>query len=191
MKKASYFLTLVGGLLLCLPFASPLPAQQAPPDQTGTTTQHQRDPLVFLRHALGEAGAAALTSTQEQQLQSLITTFRSNEPKPAQDTTLINARNAYEAAILKGDLNAANSAVTAISGEISKMATARMQAQAQFEIAALKVLTPDQVNALQNRIGTSGLIGVLRSMTGGYGMFMRGGRGMMGGGPGMMGPHPH
>ena len=189
MKRTRQILAFlaVALLLLCLWVAGPVSAQQPTPGQPGQDFQKQRDPLALLKQELQQAGAPALDSNQEQQLTALVDSFRSNLPRPEGDSALKTAHSNFENAILNGDTNAANSAAAAMANEISRMTQTRMQAQAQFGIQALSVLKSNsaQFTALQQRVGTAGLIRILRSLTGGPGMFMRvGPGGPMGGGRG-------
>ena len=69
--------------------------------------QRSSDPLRGLKRALEQAGALALTTTQEEQLKTLIQTYRdsqTHEPSEALQAAL----DAYDAAILAGNQAAAN-----------------------------------------------------------------------------------
>ena len=127
----------------------------------------------MLQGALQQAGAAALTSDQTTQLTSLITVFRSNQPKPGQDTVLTGYRNDLDNAILSGNTGAVTAAANNIASEQFKLQYQQTVAEAALEISALGVLTPDQVKALQTKLGTTGLVRVLGSMIGGPGMLGR------------------
>ena len=73
-----------------------------------------------------------------------------------------------------------------------------MNAEAAFAMAVVQVLIADQVNLLQKRMGSGGLVGMLQSLAGGPGGPGRGpggpgpGRGGMGQGqgPGVQGTGP-
>ena len=166
---------------MCLLVAGPLSAQGRrgqPPARMmtqGTAAQGARgNPLAMLQASLQQAGAAALTTDQTTQLTSLITAFRSNQPKPGQDTVLTGARNDLDNAILSGNTAGVTAAATAIASEQSKVQYQQILAEASFEISALGVLTTSQVTALQGKLGTTGLVrGVLGSMIGGPGMLGR------------------
>ncbi len=136
-------------------------------------------PLGMLERSLQQANAAALSSDQVNQLNSLIASFRSNQPKPGQDTALANARNDFDSAVLNNDANGIATATAAITAESAKLESARLAAVGQFEISALGVLTADQVTALKAQFGSAGLIRVLGTLVGPPRMF--GGRGF---GPG-------
>ncbi len=137
--------------------------------------QAQPNPLARLVGALQQAGATPLSSDQASRLDSLITSFQSNRPKPGQNPVLVNAQNDYENAVLSGNANGVAAASAAIAAESSKLINERLLAVGQFEISALGVLTSDQVAALKTRFGSIGLNRELRSLTGGPGAFgMRG-----------------
>src|SRR5215475_1317540 len=74
----------------------------------------QRDPLGFLKRAITEANAPALSADQETQLTTLITNLHASRPK-GPDETLKAAHTAYNAAILAGDLAAAQAQITIIA----------------------------------------------------------------------------
>jgi len=141
-----------------------------------TTT---RDPLAFLKQALNKAEAAALSSDQETKLNTLVTGFR-NANKPAPDTNEQTARTNFVNAILAGDTTGANGYADQLATLLSTHQSARLKAEAGFQIQALQILTSDQFAALEKNIGKNGVLRVLQSLIGpGQGF----GRGMM-----MMGP---
>jgi Spy/CpxP family protein refolding chaperone len=181
LGKRSFGVAVVVLVSMCLLVASPLSAQgmrgRPAPRMMAQGAPAQGGPLAMLRMSLQQAGAAALTSDQRNQLTSLITAFHSNQPKPGQDTVLSGARNDLDNAILNGNTAGVTAAVTTIVGEQSKLQYLQMVAEATFEIAALGVLTPDQVTALKGKLGTTGLVRVLGSMVGGPGMGAGGRRG--------------
>lgn len=146
----------------------------------GQATQQARDPLAFLKQALSKAGAAALDSTQETALNTLITNFR-NANKPAPDPNEQGARDAYAKAILAGkNPTDANSAADNLAGLMAAHQRSMLEAEAGFMIQALSYLSSDQVAALQKSVGDTGILRVLRSMIGpgpGFGRGMMGGRG--------------
>ncbi|MBI4483185.1 MAG: hypothetical protein HY652_09870 [Acidobacteria bacterium] len=131
----------------------------------------QRDPLAGLKRALSEAGAPALTSEQDAQLRSLITTFRDAQRSSLTQAggSLQSARRAYDDAILAGDLSAAQARAAAIATQMSNGASQRLQAEANFKIQALNVLktNANQVGLLLQRLGTGGLSRLLGSLGGG------------------------
>src|SRR5262245_60940303 len=93
----------------------------------------QHDPLGFLKRAITEANAPALSTDQETQLTTLITNFRSAQPK-GPDEALEAAHKALAAAILAGDLAAAQLQIETIKTKGSELSAARMQAMAKFQI---------------------------------------------------------
>ncbi len=143
----------------------------------------QRDALGFLKRALSEAGAPALTSEQETQLNTLINDFRSSLPT-GPDEALKAARDAYSAALLAGDLTAAQAQATIIASRTSELSSARLQAATKFQIEALAALkNGGQLDALRQKLGDERVVGLISSLAGGppFGGPPRGGPG---GGPG-------
>lgn len=158
-----------------------------------TEVQPNPDLLGPLKNALQAAGAPELTTDQETSIKNLITNFRAaNQPVPPDGNAQAD-RLKYDEAILSGN-------TAAVSAQINKMVSyqvgqisARMNAEAAFTMAVVQVLTADQVNLLQKRMGSGGLVGMLQSLAGGPGGPGRGfGRGGMGRGqgPGVQGMGP-
>jgi hypothetical protein len=174
-KQNSLALLVLAFLVLSLLVASPSWAQGrgargvARPMAQGT--QAAPNPLGMLERALQQVGATALSSDQVTQLTSLVTSFRSNLPKPGQDATLISAQTAYDNDVLSGNSSDAATQAGIIAAENSKLESARLQAEANSEISALGILTSDQITALQSKLGTTGLVRVLGTLFGGPGMF--------------------
>ncbi len=154
-----YFAALCLGV--CALMAQPQQRPPAPPPH---------DLLAGLKHALTEAGAAALSAQQEQQLTQLIEAAHENHPKGPNET-MEAARRAYDNAIVAGNLSAANAQAAIIVQQITTDTTARLQAEAKFKIDALSVLKSNssQIAALTQRIGTAGLSHLLNSLAGGPG----------------------
>jgi hypothetical protein len=153
----------------------------------------QRDALGFLKRELTEAGAPALTSEQETQLKTLISNFRSAQPT-GPDEALKAAHTAYSAALLAGDLTAAQAQATIIAGRTSELSNARLQATTKFQIEAVAVLKGGgQLDALRQKLGDEHVVGLIGSLAGGppFGSPIFGGPpgGRPGGGPGF-GPQP-
>ncbi len=143
----------------------------------------ERDALGFLKRALNEAGASALTSEQETQLNALITSIRGSKPD-GPDETLEAARKAYSAALLAGDLAAAQAQATIIANRTAELSSARLQASTKFQIEALAALkSGGQLDALRQKLGDERVLGLIASLAGGPGF---GGPGF--GGPGFGGP---
>ena len=135
---------------------------------SATLAQHSRprDPLGFLRRALAEANAPALTAEQETQLNTLITNFREARPDEP-DAALEAARTAFSNAILAGDLAAAQAQAAIIANRIAALNTARLQAEAQFDISALALLRGGgQLDPLIQRFGNDRVLGLVGSLAG-------------------------
>ncbi len=150
--------TIVGLLLLCATAASfHVALAQQPPQRP--------DSLQALRQALVEAGAPALSPSQQDQLISLTDAFRAGQRQRAQtpNTTLPTARRAYDEAVVGGMGPIAQSQAIIIADQISSATKANLLAEADFKIKAVNVLKTnmDQVNLLLKRFGTAGFSGVL------------------------------
>ncbi len=171
-------------LALCSLSALPVWGQGRGFRQAGSTAQTTYDPLAFLKQALNKAGAAALDSSQETALNSLITNFRNANKPGAPDAAVQAARDEYANAILSKHQSGAIAAADKLANLMSAHQQARLEAEATFQIQALSLLHSDQVASLQNSIGNNGILRVLMSLAGPSPGF---GRGRMGG-PGMMGP---
>jgi len=147
---------------------------------TSAQRGQQRDALGFLKRALTEAGASALTSEQETQLNTLITNFRSAQPTEP-DSALETARDAYSAALLAGDLTAAQAQAAIIASRTAELSSARLQASTKFQIEALAVLkSGGQLDTLRQKLGDEHVVGLIGSLVGGPPF----GGGRFGGGPG-------
>ena len=170
-------------LVLCLTGAATLALAQ--PGQ-----RRDRDSLGFLKHALSEAGASALTTEQESQLNTLISSFHSAAPK-GPDETLEAAHTAYVAALMSGDTAAAQTQAGTISSRTAELSSARLQASTKFQVEALATLkSGGQLDALRKKFGDDRVAGLVGSLAGGppFGGPPFGGH--PGGGPGFGGP-PH
>ncbi len=146
--------------LFCLVSAMPLWAQAG--------QRVPRNPLAMLERALANAGANPLTSDQQQQLQTMITTFR-NAHQKAPDATLQSDRSQLETAIMAKDSAGAKAAADKLAADMTGKTSANLQDLANFDIQALGVLQSDQVTALQNKVGTAGVVRLLESLTGRFG----------------------
>lgn len=141
------------------------------------------DPLRGLKRALEQAGATALITTQEEQLKTLIQTYRDNQShEPSEEVQA--AREAYDAAILAGNQVAANTQAVVLANLHATAMAARLQAAAKFKLDAIAILQTngDQAGALRTKFGDEGFLRILGGLTGGG----RGGAGF--GGPGQGGP---
>jgi hypothetical protein len=138
----------------------------------------QRDALRSLKRAITEASAPALTADQETQLNTLITAYRDALPDEP-DEALEAAREAFDAAILAGNLTAAQAQATIIANRTAELTNNKLRAEAAFETGALAVLkTGGQYDPLVTRFGAERVLALVGSLVG---------RGF-GGGPGR-GPH--
>jgi Spy/CpxP family protein refolding chaperone len=150
--------------------------------------QDQRpEPSGFLKRAISEAGAPALTSDQETQLSTLFANFRQARPE-GPDEELKAAHTAYNNAILAGDLEAAQAQATIIANRTAELSKTRMQAAAKLQIDVLAVLkSGGQLDKLKEKFGDR-LVEMLGPMGGGppFGVGRPGGEPgfRRGGGPG-------
>jgi hypothetical protein len=128
------------------------------------------EPLRGLKRALEQAGALALTTTQEEQLKTLIQTYRdsqTHEPSEALQAAL----DAYDAAILAGDQAAANAQAVIIANLRATALNAHLQAEATFKLAVIALLKTngDQAGALRTKFGDDGFLRILDGLAGGHG----------------------
>ena len=155
-------------LLICAIAASATmaTAQRAP----------QRDPLASLKRAITEANAPELTTAQETQLNMLITNFKDALPDEP-DEALEAARDAYDAAILAGNLTAAQAQAMIIAARFAQLNNARLQVEARFKIDALALLqSGGQLAPLKQKFGDDRVLGLIGSLAGrGRGGGSRGG----------------
>jgi hypothetical protein len=136
------------------------------------------DPLASLKRSITLAGAPALSTTQETALNSLITEFKNAQPDEA-DEVLETAREAYDAAIIAGDLSAAQVQITIITTRTAQIQDGRMQEQAKFGIAVLAVLkSGGQYDLLVTKFGSDRVLSLVLQLA------VRGGRGPEGPGEG-------
>lgn len=136
------------------------------------------DPYAALKRALTQAAAPALSTAQETALTTLVNEFKAALPDE-DDEVLDNAREAYDAAIIAGDLAAAQAQITIITTRTAQLQDARMQAQVKFSIGALGVLrTGGQYDLLVAKYGSDRVLGMITLLT------ARGGKGPDGPGDG-------
>lgn len=175
-RKTSWILTIT---IFCLTTALAL----AQPPQ-----RPQPDPLGGLKRALAEAGAPELSSQQATQLEALVKQFRDGLAGQQPDETVRNAENAYQAAILAGNLAAANAQATIIANTLASQTRTRLETSANYKIQAINILKANnqQLTALVQRFGTIGVYGIVSGLFGGG----PGGRGPGGPGGPPMGPGP-
>jgi Spy/CpxP family protein refolding chaperone len=128
--------------------------------------QQQRDPLRSLRRALTEANAAALTTDQETQITALITAYHDALPDDNNDA-LEAARDALNAAVLAGNLTAAQAQIAIIANQGASLTSARLLAETQFEIGVLAILrNGGQLTALVTGFGNDRVLGLIDSLIG-------------------------
>jgi hypothetical protein len=146
-------------LLLCALAAS---AIMALADHNGQT----RDPLGVLKRAIIAAAAPALSAAQETALTALITNYKAALPTEP-DATLEAARDAYDAAILAGNLATAQTQATAIATRQAQLSDARLKAEAQFKITVLANLQAGgQLAALRQRYEDDRVLDIVSSLIG-------------------------
>jgi hypothetical protein len=113
-----------------------------------SVTAKERDPLAALNRAISRAGATALTSDQQTQLNTLLANYEAALPDE-DDATLDAARTAYNDAVLADNLAAATAQATIIANHTAALTSARLQAKAQLQIGVLGVLkSGGQLDAL-------------------------------------------
>ncbi len=128
------------------------------------------DPLRGLKKALEQAVALPLTTTQEEQLKTLIQTYRSSQSHEPSDA-LQAALDAYDAAILAGDQATANAQAAVIANLRATTANAHLQAETTFKLAVIALLKTngDQAGLLRTKFGDDGFLRILDSLAGGHG----------------------
>lgn len=160
MRIKSVYLSLVATTIICLSLSMSLWAQ--------TSSSHaKRDPVARLTNALQSAGTSALTSDQQQQLQSLIAGYKAAHPAGAPDPVLQSARNDLQTAILAKNSAGVADPAGKIASEMANNTTSRLEGLANFSIQALGILSSDQITALQTRLGSARLVRLLESLAGG------------------------
>lgn len=140
-----------------------------------TQQRGTRDPLGFLKRALTDAGAPALTTDQETQITAAVTAFRAAQPdEPSQ--ALLDAKAAFDAAVLAGNLAAAQTQAGIISGLIAAENNARLLALAKFATDVRTILSNGgQLAYLTQKYDAQRVVGIIESLAG---------RGGFGDGPG-------
>jgi hypothetical protein len=157
---------------VCVVFALCANLALAAAQQKGT-----RDALGFLKRALTEANAPALTTDQEAQINTLVTAYKAAQPaEPSQ--ALLDARAAYAAAVVAGDATAAQNQAGIIAGLIAGENNMRLLALAKFGTDVSTILkNGGQLEYLVQKLSSERVLGVIESLVG------HGGGGP-GGGPG-------
>lgn len=164
LKSRYVSMALVGGCLVALAAVMSVFAHPGRQWQGGP-----REPLGFLKRAISEAGAPALTAEQENQLTTLVKSSRGDGPSDA----VKQAHAAYNAAILAGDLAGAQSQASVLA----QLSSSRMQALAKAQVDVVNILKAGgQLDALKTKFGDR-LVQVIGSVAGGPGFGGFGGHG--------------
>ena len=137
------------------------------------------NPLTFLRHALEEASAPALTTQQEEQLTALITAFHEARRSQIPNESVRVAHESYDAAILAGNEGTAQAQAAAFANVLAAQTAARLKEETTFKINALEILSSAQKAA----IGEELLPKILNRLAGGPLGPVGPGRGLRPGGP--------
>ena len=175
MKSRLYrFRVLTLGLLLAAMAVTGMQIVNARQERPG-----QPNPLTFLKRALEEAGAPALTTQQEEQLTSLITAYRETRRAQIPNEAVRAAHEAYDAAILAGNEAAAQTQAANFASVLAAQNAARLKDETTFKIDALAILTSAQKTAL----GAELMPRILNMLAGGPGGPGGPGRGPRPGGP--------
>ena len=122
--------------------------------------QSRRSPLRGLKGALRAAGAPELTSEQEEQLRALLAESRQSR-EPGGREGMGDARQAYMEAILNSYSAAAQLQADIIADQVAAATVSRLDKETSLKIQFLNLLTQDQVDAVLERSGTSGLYRLL------------------------------
>jgi len=142
------------------------------------------DSIEVLRSGIEEAGAAALSSEQEKQIQAVIDSIRHTLASRQPDEALGQALSAYREAVIAGNLATAKSAAADLAAKEAENSRTRLEEQADWTIQLLALLTPDQMNQLIAQFDKEGtfqlLHRVIRRPTGGPGFPGGPGMGPMG-----------
>jgi hypothetical protein len=169
--KASHFGFICIPMLLILS-AIPAYSLQNPvlpgPNQAAVIAAPQIAPLMGLRNALQQSGAPGLTSDEETKLKALIQDFRTAIKPEAPTEALQAAHREFDNAILTGNSAAAVAQATIWISSQSARELTRIKAQADFAIAAIKILRENsQADPLLKWMGTNGLVNLAISLGGG------------------------
>lgn len=137
-----------------------------------------QDPLAPLKRAISQASAPTLSPAQEAALTTLINAYKTALPEES-DEVIEAAREAYDAAILAGDLAAAQVQATILTTRGAQLLDARLQATAQLSIGSIAVLkSGGQYDPLITKYGTDRVLHLvsLQDVRGGVGGGPGGGR---------------
>jgi len=164
-------------LFLFVTLTTPVAAQPPEPPQPGAD---RPTAMAFLKHALEEAGATALSADQETQIQGLVDTMRESSASRQPDESLITALSAYRNAVVAGDMTGVKSAAATLALKEADNSRLRLEDQATWIIQILALLAPDQLNKLIARFEPDGTFQILQRLTlGGRGFPGAPGRGPM------------
>jgi hypothetical protein len=141
------------------------------------------NPVSFLKQALEEAGATALSSDQETQVQTLIDSIRQALTSQEPDAKLQAALSAYQESVMSGDLAGAKTAAATLAARETQNSQTRLEDQANWIMQLMALLTPDQVSKLIAKFETAGAFRIFAGVTGHMGFRGFPGGGMPGGGP--------
>lgn len=120
------------------------------------------DPLLALKRAISQASAPALTVTQETALTTLITEYRDSLPD-YDDEAIETANELLDAAILAGDLAAAQVQITAITTRTVQLQDTLLVADAKLAIGAIEVLKGGgQYTPLVTKYGTDRVLQLVK-----------------------------
>lgn len=123
--------------------------------------------LSSLRRAIAQANAPALTTEQETQIAALVTAYRNALPDD-DDEALEAARDAFDAAVLAGNAAGAQAQTQIIANLNAANTTARLNAEAAFEIAVLALLrTSGQLTPLVTQFGNDRVLSLIDGLIGG------------------------
>jgi hypothetical protein len=126
----------------------------------------QRDSLRGLRRAIAEANATALSADQETQINTLLSAYKA-APPDGEDDVLEAAREAFDNAVLAGDLAAAQTQAAILANRASTLTAGRLQAEAVFEIGVLAALkSGGQLDPLIQKFGNERVLGLMDSIIG-------------------------
>lgn len=155
-------------LLFCaLAVSTTMTFAQHGPGGPGGPQGQTRDPLGALKRAITQASAPSLTTQQETDITALITAFKAAQPTD-EDATLEAARDAFNAALIAGNLATAQTQATAIATRQAQLSDARLKVAAKFVIDVLANLqTGGQLAALKTKFSDEVTLHLVSSLAGG------------------------
>ena len=129
----------------------------------GPPNDGKRSNLRGLQRALEQVGGAELSVGQQEGLKALISDFRTGF-QGQEPGEMRAVHEAYNAAILAGDINTAEAQAEVISALSTDHIRARLSAEAGVKIKILGILTAAQIDAISAHMGFQGLNGILSSL---------------------------